>query len=465
MYRYIRNAILVSLSCVILFSGCVAAQAVPEARAPQPLKVLYAGNPDTDRMRDFVSFLEQHFTTVGTCNFEELDATKAEDFDVVVCDWTSIYPRDASGKIDWSDLQLLQPKVTVDRNLTKPIVMIGAAAQGFSMKHQLAIDWKCLCLDNYAHDMNIEHPIFQGPLPVTLVMETIDVPSDYYLYPGVESLEEKLNVWKVQTKTMPEIDPGLVSSEERFVETKDAEIISSGVNGKGPRSVAIGRHARFFLWGFSAMPSDMTDEARRVFVNAICYMDQFDGQEPKGVIAKYDARDQFVKSLYQLRVEAKEMIDLNVAKLKETMKDESFPKEQLEMIGEDPRKFIVDMNKQITQRIKAEIPASILAKYDTDVNSMIQMYASNAEYLIKSDDGTYEVDEDAKQLGVSNRSTQILQRAIEQLRGDSDGDLARRVLERYTSKDFSEPSEWRSWFEKYGERLVFDQTQQKFYLE
>src|SRR5437764_118584 len=63
------------------------------------VRVLYAGNPGSARTKDFVSFLRQHFTRVGETSYEKFKPDEAKGFDVVVFDWTSIYPRDKEGKI------------------------------------------------------------------------------------------------------------------------------------------------------------------------------------------------------------------------------------------------------------------------------------------------------------------------------------------------------------------------------
>ena len=124
------------------------------------------------------------------------------------------------------------------------------------------------------------HEVFQTPLKVNLQFEDHAVPANYRHYPGGDKLGQTIKVWKVQTKKFPEIDPGLVSDPYGFGDSPDAEVISSGLNSKGPDSVALGRHGNFFLWGFSASPTDMTPEARKCFINAVCYIKKFDGQKP-----------------------------------------------------------------------------------------------------------------------------------------------------------------------------------------
>src|SRR5262249_6063468 len=73
---------------------------------------------------------------------------------------------------------------------------------------------------------------------------------------------------------------GLVSTLYGFADSPDSEVIAQGIAQKGPDTLALGRQANFFLWGFSAPPSDMTSAGQRLFVNVVAYMRQFEGQKP-----------------------------------------------------------------------------------------------------------------------------------------------------------------------------------------
>jgi hypothetical protein len=146
------------------------------------------------------------------------------------------------------------------------------------------------------------HPIFHEPLRVDLKFEDVPTPDNYFQLAGDKKLDKTIKVWRVQTKKFPEIDPGLVSNPMGFHDSPDAEMISSGLNSKGPDSVALARHANFFLWGFSASPPDMTPEARKGFINAVCYIKRFDGQRP--IVRKVGAgytRDGALWGAYHLR--------------------------------------------------------------------------------------------------------------------------------------------------------------------
>ena len=87
-----------------------------------------------------------------------------------------------------------------------------------------------------------------------------------------------MKAWRVHPDELAEKNYGLVSDGYGFEDSPDCERISGGVNSKGPESVALGRQGNWFLWGFCAPPSEMTESARRAFLNAVVYMKRFDGQ-------------------------------------------------------------------------------------------------------------------------------------------------------------------------------------------
>src|SRR5262249_54887244 len=124
------------------------------------------------------------------------------------------------------------------------------------------------------------HDLYTKPKKRKRGYKPLPPPKNYRHWPGGEKLGKTMKAWKVQTKKFPEIDPGLVSDPYGFADSPDAEVISGGQNSKGPDSVALGRHGNFFLWGFSAQPSDMTPEMRTCFVNTVHYIKKFDGQKP-----------------------------------------------------------------------------------------------------------------------------------------------------------------------------------------
>src|SRR4030095_11781576 len=129
---------------------------------------------------------------------------------------------------------------------------------------------------NQAHGMRSEHEIFKGPLPVKIEFTEIATPKNYLNFPEGKNLPAKLKVWKVHDGEFKEgggVDVGLVCSPD-IEEAPDGEWISGGVNSKGPNSLAIGRQGNLFLWGFYGAPDRLTESAKRVFLNSICYIKQ-----------------------------------------------------------------------------------------------------------------------------------------------------------------------------------------------
>jgi hypothetical protein len=125
------------LAAVILLGGAAA-----PAAEPIHLKVLYAGNPGSDREKDFVAFLGQHFAKVTPTDLAKLDAAAAKGHDVVIIDWTSIYPRDKDGKIDNKAGELkMPPRPKLGPDYAKATVLIGAAGGTVREERPIKIDW------------------------------------------------------------------------------------------------------------------------------------------------------------------------------------------------------------------------------------------------------------------------------------------------------------------------------------
>jgi hypothetical protein len=129
-------------------ASAVAALALlgPAARADEKanLKVLYAGNVNSPRAKDFTSFLEKHFVKVTPVDLGKLHDADAQGHDVVLVDWTSIYPRDKDGKITRDDQSpgiSMPPAVQLSRDFDRPTVLIGAAGGKCSQGRDLKINW------------------------------------------------------------------------------------------------------------------------------------------------------------------------------------------------------------------------------------------------------------------------------------------------------------------------------------
>ena len=112
------------------------------AGQPIALQVLYAGNPGSDREKDFTSFLEAYFTKVATTDYRTFKQADAKGYDVVILDWTQIYTRDDRGNIKELFPGLNSPvRPKLADTFDRPTILIGAAGGYATEALQLKINW------------------------------------------------------------------------------------------------------------------------------------------------------------------------------------------------------------------------------------------------------------------------------------------------------------------------------------
>ena len=85
--------------------------AVAEAQVNRGLKVLYAGRPGSDREKDFVAFLKEHFDTVRTGDLQTFKETDTQGFDVTLLDW------DAN--------EFKGPRPRLSESFSRPMITLG----------------------------------------------------------------------------------------------------------------------------------------------------------------------------------------------------------------------------------------------------------------------------------------------------------------------------------------------------
>jgi hypothetical protein len=338
------------------------------------------------------------------------------------------------------------------------------------------MDWQCLCLDSHAHGLKLDHPVFNTPYRVKPTLEYRPTPKDYRDHYSGRNLPDSLPMWRVQQEGYSDgkgFPPGLVSTGEGFTDAGDAEIISSGVSTKTVESVALARHGNFFHWGFSADPSQMTEEARLVFVNAVHYIAKYKGQHP------YSRRP--------YRTPTRE-IALDVAFMLQRSSYEEWQQRQradhasrqkyfrqLQQAGRklspadlkamnEPIPVLPDREDWLKQEALRLQPASLVARFGSHLDMYLPYYEQNLEYLWPGSRRStfenrfiFEVDEDVRSLMVSNRSVQLLELSVAMLESKLDVEKARRILTRYTGQPFASAEEWRQWLERNRSRLYFSE--------
>jgi len=125
--------------------GPVELAALPDGHLS--LSILYAGNPGSEREKDYVNFLRASFERVTTTDYRTFEERQAAGHDVVIFDWTSVFPRDRDGKIEQPLKRLNRPKAPVmSENYSRPTILIGASGQEVIRPFRWKIDNLCHCL-------------------------------------------------------------------------------------------------------------------------------------------------------------------------------------------------------------------------------------------------------------------------------------------------------------------------------
>lgn len=463
-----------------LKSAATAARAVKKIK----LKVLYVGGA-TDR--DFFAFrkdttgqarlaaqrtaawgemLSKYFTTVKTMQAADYTQECSAGYDVTIMDGTPV--KTVRPTVRDRDKKYYSRAAYLTEDFSLPMITIGSAGETIGRSVGSKNDWYCLCLDADAHSWVKDHPIFKGPFKVNLTVTVKPTPEDakYYAY-FTGPVPDSIPMWQVQTKgykTDPDFCVGMVSRPWGYTDSPEAEYISSGVCAKTLDAVAIGRHGNFFHWGFAASPQYMTEEAKAVFANAVVYISKFKGQ---GLIArKYDEHQttlEYLKELEYLSTEESylermqtnkkwdaEMLARKAAAQAKKDKGEKLSESEEEMLGFEPQP-----EPTREEYVKRYI-GDWFDRFGTDSEAFCKYLEDNKPYLYGGE-GFYEVkvDDDCKSLGIGNHDIRLIETAIKMLEDKQDVAKARRLLERYTLCDFSTAAEWRSWFEKYKDKLFF----------
>jgi hypothetical protein len=243
---------------------------------------------------------------------------------------------------------------------------------------------------NRAHGLRADHAIFTTPLAVDLTLEhrEADVAAGY-----------KGGTWLVHEGEFPKVDVGMVSDGHGFEDSPDCERIAGGVNSKGPMAVAIGRQANLLQWGFYGAPDRMTAPSKRAFLNAIVWMQQFNGQRPLA---------------------------------KKTGRGRTWFVQYLDMLAEQPAKDLAKPPaKSTTGYLAGQFPPELVAN-GIDVAQLRKWYGDNEEYFGPGKDEWHcAVDADLAAAKLSNRKPEFLDWLLAAFARDPNDATALRLATRY----------------------------------
>lgn len=472
-----------------MLAGCTSGQLNADGKSN--LKVLYVGgNADYEsymekrsseeheasvesRMQAFGDMLRDYFDSVAVINGKDYTPELSESYDVTVFDGRiptikpAIRETDAQGNITRYVRAQLLPE-----DFDCAAVTIGSVGEDVGRAIGSKNDWYCLCLDAHAHHFVKEHPIFHGPFKTELTLEMRPTPEDafHYAYFSDEPIPDSILMWRVQTKgykTDEGFPVGMVSRPWGYTDSPDAEYISSGVCAKTLDAVAIGRHGNFLTWGFAASPAYMTEEAKAVFANAICYIAQFKG---KGMLVrKYNDRiatREYIKELtylatmepYEERVRWAE--EANAEGVKKQAEARARKARGEKLTNED--KYYLNFKPQKPMTLGQYLQRYEKEAYEIlgeDLGAYPKYYSENRDYFYGGK-GSYvlTVDEDCKAWGIPNNDKRLLEKAISCLEKGEETDRAQRILDRYTMCTFETPAEWRKWYDTYEKDIFFTES-------
>lgn len=341
-----------------------------------PLEILYVGKAGP-RADDFMTYLTKHFTSVARTSATDLTLEHVNHADVLLLDATVR---------------------SLPDGCTKAMLMTGSSAAMTGERYGSKIDWLCQCLDNEAYSVNTSHPIFQGPLPVTPTLVEKRCPHS----------KLKIQAWKVEE---PQDEPGLVSSREHFSSARDSEIISGGVNMKGVSGVPLVREAHRLLWGFVAPPTEMTEEGRRAFVNALTWIHQFDGEVQREFAGLHERKT--IKS-------------------------------------------VLDSPYVDSKNLNRWFPKSLIEATGGDKEAIRKHFENRMDYVhVPTGSGLLQIDRQAEQLKTPVHEPASIAKWIDMLDGGQ-SKLAFGLLQRYTRQSIRlKPKQWQEWFDSNRDQLVF----------
>jgi hypothetical protein len=480
------------LVLLIVFTAMVSNQSVKAQTKVErsDLKILYVGkNPEKGlskkdqkyaknkerilamqqkRSANYENFLNKYFNTVDVVYSEDYKGDMSAMYDVTIID--DYLPALSGGYV--KDPKTGEKKYEMPKYLTEEFdhatVMIGEPSAFIGQGRQLKIDHLCLCLDAFAHGMNLKHDIFHKPYKVEVSYEDVKTPGNYKIRYTGRNLGDTMPMWRIQTEGYEDgkgFPVGLVSTGFGFDNGIDAEQISNGKCAKGAEATAIGRHANFFHWGFAAAPEYMTESAKLTLINSIHYIAQFKGAKQitrriKGVkLRAYERNSQWAFSDEGWAA----MIPYysnNIENYRERQKVVLAKKAAGEKLTEH-EKIMADMEvKPITRETTLDYTSEELKeKFGKDWAAYEKYYKENMDYFYGLEGEWYKsaVDEDAKALGIPNSSIKLLDKAVKMLKKGEKVDMAKRILKRYTKESFESATEWAKWFKKNRKNLYFSE--------
>lgn len=427
-----------------------------------------------ERTAAWKRFLEQYFTAVKTVQGKDYNYKMSYDYDVTIIDGDPQPLEERRTLMENGEFSKMVAARYFPDNFDCPVITIADESETVGRRIGVKNDWYCLCLLGRAFNLNKKNAIFKGPYPVKTTMVSRPMPDGAKDF--ADMMEEKLpstvKMWTVQNKDYENTHGfkiGMVTRPWGYLDSPDAEVISGGQSAKCFDAIAIGRHANWLHWGFSASPADMTDEAKPVFANAVVYISQFKGHHiiarklNEGIAIRSDADEQMHRAsmaAYESYAQVMKIYNQSVCNMVDSLKKKEAAGETL---SDMDRQYMAmaDHPQPVPTRTEylRQTMGNLYDRFGEDQAAYVRYFKENRPYFYGTfKDYDLKLDEDAKALGISNGDKRILDKAISLWENNEDVDMAKRILYRYTLLRYDNPRQWRDWYNQYQRKLFFTES-------
>lgn len=291
-------------------------------------------------------------------------------------------------------------------------------------------------MDHLGHGLALQHEIFRSPSEAKFDWVERERPAHYAagdtspLYP--DGVPATYRLAKFEEDKPSGWNPTIVSHEGFFTDVPGFENLAEGNSAKMLGSLSLARQGRYFYWGYSADPAELTDGAEATLVNVLHYMR---GRRAEATVP-YVCKTRKILWVYTV-------------------------------LGKDTgyRRGVEEhFPNQLTERWRQTYTPSFegaeawVAEYQPYVFSGRGEQHRNGRYKT-----VFEVDEDAMALGTPNNLRTSLERWVALAAGGGGGERAvdreraERCLARYVHPDIAPAAgeEWTAWYEDRRDHLVF----------
>jgi len=287
-------------------------------------------------------------------------------------------------------------------------------------------------MDHQGHGLALNHDIFTKPYPATFEWVERPRPKHYVdatspLWPDGVPATYRLAQFE---HTKPDgSNPTIVSHEGFFTDVPGFESLAEGNSAKMLGSLSLARQGRYFYWGYSADPQQMTSGAQDTLANVLHYMRPRRGEQTTPFVCKTR------KILWVYTILGKD-------KGYKRGVEEHF----VGQLTPEWRETYTPTFEGAAAWVKENLPYVFSGKSEAHRGKRYKTI--------------FEVDADARSLKTPNNERRSLQKWMAMAQdgaSEEERALARRLLKRYVHPLIwpKEGEWWPEWYQKHQDQLVF----------